>query len=133
MAGAFSSLELMNSIANMGIAGEDTSRIEKKAGEAIIEEGEEGQVMFFVESGQANIIVKGRTIETVDAGGIIGEMALIDTATRSANVIATTDCCLIPIGRQLFVNLVKKNPLFSLYVMSVMNQRLRAASENFGN
>jgi len=125
MSEAFSPSALMKEIASQSVPGEDSTLVQKKAGESIIEQGEEGTVMFFVESGNANIIVKGQVFETVEPGGIIGEMALIDSEVRSADVVAATDCNLIPISRQRFVNLVQKKPMFSLYVMSVMNRRLR--------
>jgi CRP/FNR family cyclic AMP-dependent transcriptional regulator len=110
--GVFSPSALMNEIASQSIPGEGSALIQKKASKSIIEQGEEGNVMFFIGSGKANIVVNGQVFETVKPGGIIGEMALTDAEVRSADVVAATDYNLIPISRQRFVNLVQKNPCF---------------------
>ena len=112
MSGVFSPSALMNEIASQSIPGEGSALIQKKASKSIIEQGEEGNVMFFNEFGKANIIVNGQVFETVKPGGIIREVALTDAEATSADVVAATEYNFIPISRQRFVNLVQKNPCF---------------------
>ncbi len=97
-------------------------------GEIIFREGDPGDCLYIVAEGQADIVVDGLTLETVEAGGILGELALIDDRPRSARAVARTDCVLTPITRQHFLNLVQRTPLFALQVMRVMAERLRRAN-----
>jgi len=96
-----------------------------QAGETIFKEGEAGDLMYVVKHGEVEISVRGMVVETVTTGGIIGEMALIDTGPRSATASAFTDCQLVPINEQRFLFLVQQTPYFSLEVMQIMGNRLR--------
>jgi CRP-like cAMP-binding protein len=85
--------------------------------------------MYVVKDGEANIVVHGKVVETVGPGGIVGELALIDTQPRSATVVAKTDCQLVPIDEKRFMFLVQQTPYFSLHVMRVLADRLRRMDE----
>jgi CRP-like cAMP-binding protein len=65
----------------------------------------------------------------VDAGGIVGEMALVDKAPRSANVVAKTDCVLVPIDEAAFMRHVHSTPFFALQVLRITVKRLRQQME----
>jgi CRP-like cAMP-binding protein len=52
-------------------------------------------------------------------------MALIDQAPRSANAAAESDCALLAINRNVFLNLVKSDPGFGTSLLSAMAERLR--------
>lgn len=95
------------------------------AGQTIFSVGEVGALMYVVKDGELDILVNGKIVETVGAGGIIGELALIDTQPRSATVVAKTACQLVPIDEKRFAFLVQQTPYFSLYVMRVLANRLR--------
>lgn len=96
------------------------------AGEALFNEGDEldGR-MYVLMSGSAEIIVKGRVMETAKVGAIFGELAMVDEGTRSATVRAKTDCKLLAIDRRRFDFLVQQTPNFAQNVMRVMADRLR--------
>jgi Cyclic nucleotide-binding domain len=76
--------------------------------------------------GTIDIRVGGETVETVEAGGVIGELAMVDNAPRNATAIVMTDAELVPIDRHRFVFLVQQTPYFALQVMETMAARLRA-------
>ena len=94
-------------------------------GQTIFQEGEPGDRLYIVVEGQVDIIAGGQLLETVQSGGILGELALIDDKPRSARAVARTDCALTPITRQHFLTLIQRTPLFALQVMRVMAERLR--------
>jgi CRP-like cAMP-binding protein len=50
---------------------------------------------------------------------------MIDEDTRSATVIAKTDCALLPIDRKRFNYLIQQTPNFALNIMRVISARLR--------
>src|SRR5262245_53994364 len=95
------------------------------AGQKIFNEGEKGEVMFVVVSGEVDLLVRGKLVESLGHGGVLGEMALIDSAPRSASAIAKTDCRLAPIDQRRFTFLVQQTPHFALQIMRVMANRLR--------
>jgi len=95
------------------------------AGQVIFQEGQSGDVMYAVTEGEVDIRIHDKVIETVGPGGILGEMALIDTKPRSATAIARTDCKLVPINEKRFAFLVQQTPHFAVQVMRVMADRLR--------
>jgi CRP-like cAMP-binding protein len=86
--------------------------------------------MYAVSEGEVDILVHGKVVETVGPGGILGEMALIDTKPRSATAIAQTDCKLVPISEKRFTFLIQQTPHFALQVMRVMAERLRRMDAN---
>ena len=95
------------------------------AHEVLFREGEQGDRMYVVLEGRVDILVGDNVIETASEGDIVGEMALIDNAPRSASVIANTECRLVGIDRDRFHLLVQRNPAFSTHVMKVLANRLR--------
>lgn len=94
-------------------------------GKIIFAQGDPGDVMYVVLEGQAQIMIDGKLVETVRPGGILGEMALIDAAPRSATAIAKTQCVLVPIDEKRFADLIQRRPEFALHVMRVLANRLR--------
>jgi CRP/FNR family cyclic AMP-dependent transcriptional regulator len=95
------------------------------AGQAIMHEGDTGDVMYVVKSGEVELRVGDQYLATVEAGGILGEMALVDQGPRSATALARTDCELVPIDREQFLFFLRLIPGFALEVMRVMAERLR--------
>jgi CRP/FNR family cyclic AMP-dependent transcriptional regulator len=59
---------------------------------------------------------------------MFGEMALVDSAPRSADAVAVTDVTLVPISEKQFLFLVSQTPFFALKVMRVLARRLRASN-----
>jgi len=96
-----------------------------KAGETLFLRGEEGKHMYLVVEGRIDVKVGGTIVENVGLHGIVGEMALIDKAPRSATAVAVTDSEVAVIDRDVFLALVGDSPAFSLYVMKIMAARIR--------
>jgi CRP-like cAMP-binding protein len=97
------------------------------AGQTIIEAGTVGTTMYVLLDGELEILA-GTQQTAGGPGTIIGEMALIDDAPRSATVIAKTDCRLLELDRRRFASLVSETPYFALEVMHVMADRLRKSN-----
>jgi CRP-like cAMP-binding protein len=98
---------------------------EFRAGETIFEAGDQGDVMYTVIEGELEVLLNGKLIETCGPGGIVGEMAIIDSRPRSATVKARTDCKLVSIDEKRFTFLVQQTPFFAIQVMRVTVDRLR--------
>ena len=99
------------------------------AGQTIFKEGDAGNFMYAVVDGEVDLLVKGRLVEHLTEGGVLGEMALIDTGTRSATAVAKTACKLVPVDEKQFKFLVQQTPNFALQLMRIIAERLRRMDE----
>ena len=91
----------------------------------IVKEGQAGVMMYVVLEGRLAVSIRGKLVERIGPGGVFGEMALVDQSPRAANAVADTDCALLAINRNVFVNLVKSEPSFGIALLSAMAERLR--------
>lgn len=98
------------------------------ANQTIISPGDPGVFMYFPREGRVAIQSQDKTLQRVGVGSVFGEMALIDSAARSAKVIAETDCVLLAVNRAQFLRIVQANPDFGLALLKVIAQRLQAAT-----
>src|SRR5882757_3115381 len=97
-----------------------------KPGEFLFREGDEAHALYVVKCGSVRVVSGSTVYETVRAGGIIGEMAIIeDGMPRSASVIAGTHAELIEIDADGFLSLIASKPDFALTVLRAIARRLR--------
>lgn len=98
----------------------------KKAGETIFAEGEMGKVMFGLLTGDVDLVVKGKVVETIQAGDIFGEGALVQPSKlRASTAIARSDCSLVCLNRTRFLFAVENTPMFAVEVLHSYFARLR--------
>lgn len=105
------------------------------AGQAIFEEDEKATSglfsrkpaarMYFVLEGEVALVMGGKPLDTVGAGEIFGEMAVLSDQPRSASARAKTDCHVISMGPEELQAALQRAPGFALMLMSVMFDRLR--------
>lgn len=95
------------------------------AGQAVFRAGEPGNVMYVLISGTADVMVGDVVVERAEPGALLGEMALVEDAPRTATVTAVSDCVLVPINVARFHFLVQQTPYFATHVMKIMAERLR--------
>ncbi len=94
-------------------------------GDVIITEGEQADAMYVILEGNVEIRLGRMSIDRAGRGEIVGEMALVDQASRSASVVALESVRLARIDRRRFLYLIQNTPTFALDVMAVMASRLR--------
>jgi CRP/FNR family transcriptional regulator, cyclic AMP receptor protein len=99
-----------------------------KAGDVIFRAGDPAQELFIIQSGEVEIRLGNRVLETLSQYSIFGEMALIDNAPRSATAVAVGDAKLVSVSEKQFLFLISNTPYFALNVMRVMAPRLRTAN-----
>ena len=73
---------------------------EFKAGDVIFKEGDAAEELFIIQSGEVEIRLGNRRLEKLSNYNFFGEMALIDSAPRSATAVAVTDVKLVPSRRE---------------------------------
>lgn len=94
-------------------------------GQMIFRRGDPCSEMYAVLEGIVEIRNNDTLIEEIPAGGIFGEMALVDGEPRSADAIAGTDVKLAKISEDRFMTLAQYNPYFTLEVLRITVERLR--------
>lgn len=100
--------------------------VEFDAGAVIFEEGSMADVMYVILSGEIELTLRGEHLDKEKAGGVIGEMAMINSGTRNATAIALTNVRLARMDHDQFKDFIRKNSDFSMHVMAVLANRLRA-------
>jgi CRP-like cAMP-binding protein len=96
-----------------------------ETGATILREGQIGVLMYVILKGKVAIRVGGNLVENVGPGGLFGEMALVDRAPRLASAVAESNCKLLAINRNAFLNLVKHSRRFAASLLAAVSARAR--------
>ena len=96
-----------------------------EAGKVIMQEGTAGALMYVVLEGSVAISIKGGVVARAGSGGVFGEMALVDQAVRAATAKAETECTLLAINRNAFLQLVKTSPAFGISLLNGLAERAK--------
>ena len=120
--GATFSPELLAQVDN---AMQHATTVRFDAGKAIMREGEAGVSMYLVMEGKVGIFIRDNEVETVNAGGTFGEMALVDQSPRTASALSKTDCVLLSVNRSALIALVKAQPAIGVAMLRSIADRLR--------
>ena len=101
-------------------------------GEVVAQEGEVGDVMFIIVSGEVKVCLQqhGEEVEIArrTIGDYVGEMAIIGHEPRMASLVAIGDVRMLCIDQKSFEGLIRARPEVSLAIMKVLSQRLREVS-----
>ena len=92
-------------------------------------QGEAGNAMYVIVSGQVQIITESHGGTQVLAergpGEIIGEMAIIDPAPRAADMLTKSETRILSIDGDAFKSILRERPDVSLAVMQSLSRRIR--------
>lgn len=111
-----------------------TEEVGYPAGEFVIKEGDAGETMYLIVSGEV-AVVKGlgedQEIELarIGAGDYFGEMALVDDVVRSATVRTEKESRLLVLHKQEFKEIVREYPQIALQICKVLSARIRNLHE----
>ncbi|OEJ68141.1 hypothetical protein BEN30_07605 [Magnetovibrio blakemorei] len=103
-------------------------------GDIIFQEGDHGDCAYLIKSGQVKITKiarddQPRTIATLNAGNILGEMALIDNEPRAASAVVLQDTEVLIISNEEFQKrLDGSDPVIGL-LMQTFTNRLRQQAQ----
>ena len=114
------------------IPGEDLAQVGlisteegRDQGDLIFSEGEAGDALYLVISGQVRVHRDDRVIAELGERECFGEMALLDAAPRSATVTALSDVSLLKITREDFQEIMAEKPEIAMGIIKVLTRRLR--------
>jgi CRP/FNR family transcriptional regulator, cyclic AMP receptor protein len=107
----------------------DEEALRLSPGDKLFAKGDPATTMFVVRTGSLQVHDGNIIYETIGPGGILGEMAIVDGAPRSAGVRAEHESEVIAIDRARFLRMVERTPFFSIRIMQVLTRRLRNTNE----
>jgi CRP/FNR family cyclic AMP-dependent transcriptional regulator len=107
----------------------------------IVKEGSTGDEMYIIESGRVEVyLTRGDVVlllSELQEASFFGEMALLTDKPRSATVKAKTDCRLLTLKKQDFMDIVSENPKvaakFLLAMGEDLSNRIMATNANLEN
>ncbi len=103
-------------------------------GDVIIQEGMIGHDMFVILKGEVDVLVytkdgKEVLLATLKEPEMFGEIALFDGQPRTATVVARTDCEILRLNREEFIELIRQDPSTLFKLVKILIKRLRQADE----
>jgi len=104
--------------------------VELAAGELLASEGEPGDALFVIVSGELQVVKRSRTtdvpIAVLGPGEIVGEMAIFEAQPRMASVRAASPARVIRIPRDEILELLRTRPSATLSMLRTVMGRLRS-------
>jgi len=96
------------------------------AGELVIKRGDIGRELYLVARGQVEVIGEaGKVLKVLRDGDIFGEIAVLTSQTRTADVRAKTNCDLFVLDKSDFGRILRDNPHIAEAVKQIAKERYR--------
>jgi len=93
--------------------------------DVVCRQGEESSSVFYVAEGEFRVLIDGRVVATINPSDIlVGEMSFLLDQRRSATVIANTPGRLIRISKEEFIDGIKAQPYYAIFLAKLLAQRL---------
>ncbi len=104
-------------------------------GETIVEQGEAGDAMHIIVSGEVSVVVREpsgheRVVAVRRSGDVVGEMAVITNEPRIATLMTRGDVRVLSIARPQFESILRERPETAIGVIRVLSQRLAEPSDS---
>ena len=120
--------EVIGNIADMAVTRE------LAAGQLLFSKGDPGDALYGVMSGRIRISAgapsgKEVVLNTIEAGQVFGEIALLDGRPRTADAVAAVNSELMRIRRRDFIRYMESEPRLATHLLEMLCQRVRATSE----
>ena len=103
-------------------------------GEVIVRQGNPGVGLFVVVSGRVKIVKTTESGNEIDIaehgpGEVVGEMSVLDGATRTASVVAVEDTRCLVLASWAFNSFLQNHPEVALEILPVVVRRFRETNE----
>jgi CRP/FNR family transcriptional regulator, cyclic AMP receptor protein len=109
---------------------------EYSASDHIVRQGDVGLGLYFITNGRVKVEIDRNAKKTIVAelqpGDFVGELSIIDSKPRSANVICLTDTSCLLLTRDSFLKLMNQYPEIAIQTARALAARLRDTDERVG-
>lgn len=105
-----------------------------RKGDVVFYKTDMGTDLYIVSSGKLKAVLVDEeggeiVVALFEQGAFFGELSLLDGKGRSANIVADTDAELAILKKDVFLDLLYKDPKISVALMATLVERLRSADE----
>jgi len=116
--------------ADVNALAKDLVALRFRQGQAIFHQGDPGQVLYLIQTGQVRIFVTGdegqeTSVNICGPGDIFGELAVIDGLPRSASAVAMEATVMLTLSRELFREHMRRSPQLALNFLKTLSVRVR--------
>ncbi len=110
-----------------------SERLTFEAGQALFEQGDEGDAAYIIIGGEADVIVNTPSgpmnVAKLEHNAIVGEIAILCDVPRTATVKATSELVALKINKDVFFRLVMDFPQMAVEIMRELAHRLERTTE----
>jgi CRP-like cAMP-binding protein len=120
--------------AEIDLIAKSSRRVRYPAKSVVFQEGDSGDFLLVVLQGRVKVMLLGdggqeTIVSILEPPGLLGEIALLDEAPRSATVMTLANTEFLRISRAPFLELLNEHPAIARKVMSHLAGALRDANE----
>jgi CRP-like cAMP-binding protein len=98
-------------------------------GDVIVRQGELGDCMYVVQSGEVEVVQATNggehRLAILGTGDFFGEMAVFEKEVRSATVRAHGEARALKVDKRTLLRRIKEDPLLAVNLLQTMSQRIR--------
>lgn len=96
----------------------------------LFEQGDPGSTLYLVVDGTLKVYLRGEddqetVLDIIVPDQVLGEMALIDGKPRSASAVALSDCTLLALDREPFMEHLEAHPKTAIHLLQYLCSNLR--------
>ena len=95
-----------------------------QAGETIIRQGDNADRVYTLLEGSADALCDGVKVGEVKTNEIFGALAVFTRQPRMASVVATSDCTLLAVPKEEFIDLIEHQPQICLSLIEEMASKI---------
>ena len=107
---------------------QDRDRRTARTGATLVTEGQTGANAFVILQGSCRVFRKGRRVAPIEAGGVVGELSLLNPAPCNATVVAETPLDVAILRRRDFLALLEHSPSISFKLLKSLAARCRSST-----
>jgi CRP/FNR family cyclic AMP-dependent transcriptional regulator len=108
-----------------------------KSGDAIVRQGELGDCMYVVQSGEVEVVQATNggehRLAVLSAGDFFGEMSVFEKEVRSATVRAHGEARVLKVDKKTLLRRIKEDPLLAVNLLQTMSRRIRELNARLGS
>ena len=94
-------------------------------GDALVKQGHSDRHLYLIQQGSLAVAIDGNVVDTLMTGAIVGELAALIDAPRSATVTAMGPCRVLMISDVVLKRMLDTSPALGLALACVLSRRLR--------
>jgi CRP/FNR family transcriptional regulator, cyclic AMP receptor protein len=101
-------------------------------GEAIVRQGEKGDCMYVIQSGEVEVVQAAsggeQHLAILKEGDFFGEMSIFEGEVRSATVRAHGEARVLKVDKRTLMRRMKEDPTLAFNLLQTLSRRIRRLS-----